>query len=137
MDVQQLLEAAHDTLMVKRVFGEPYERNGLMVIPVARVQAGGGGGHGNGPDGSAGEGGGYGLSARPAGVYVVAGDKVRWAPAVDINRIVVGAQVLAAVALLAVRGIVRARATPPQDAPVVQANLLTLRSILRARGRKA
>jgi len=38
---------------VKRVFGEPYEKNGVTVIPAARVQGGAGGGGGEGPQGQA------------------------------------------------------------------------------------
>lgn len=49
MDVQQLLENARDTLTVQRVFGDPYERDGVTVIPVARVQGGGGGRAGQRP----------------------------------------------------------------------------------------
>ena len=109
MDVEQLMERARDTLTVTRVFGEPYERDGLTVIPVARVGGGGGGGEGQEEGGSAGTGGGFGMSARPAGVYVLSGGRVRWEPAIDVNRIVVGAQVVALVALLVVRSIVKAR----------------------------
>ena len=104
VDVQQLLDGARDVLTVRRVFGEPYERDGLSLIPVARVKGGGGGGQG---DGSAGSGGGFGVSARPAGVFVIAGSTVRWEPALDLNQIIVGAQVVAVVALLAARAITR------------------------------
>ena len=44
MDVDALLAAAQDTANVKRVFGEPIERDGTLVIPVAVVAGGGGGG---------------------------------------------------------------------------------------------
>jgi uncharacterized spore protein YtfJ len=109
MDVQQLVEGVRDALTVRRVFGEAYERDGVTVIPVASVQGGGGGGHGEPPEGGGGEGGGIGLSARPAGVFTVVGERVRWEPALDINRIILGGQVVAVVALLAARGIVKAR----------------------------
>jgi uncharacterized spore protein YtfJ len=109
MDVQELMSGMRDTLTVKRVFGEPYERDGVSVIPVAKVSGGGGGGQGNGPEESTGEGGGFGMSAKPAGVYVVANGKVRWEPAVDITKIVVGAQMLAFLALLTIRGVLKAR----------------------------
>lgn len=49
------------------------------------------------------------MSAKPAGAFVLSGDRVRWQPCVDVNRIVLGSQVVAVVALLAVRAIVRAR----------------------------
>lgn len=38
MDVQDVITQARDAITVKRVFGEPYERNGVTVIPVARVK---------------------------------------------------------------------------------------------------
>ncbi len=40
MDVKETFEAARDSLTVRRVFGEPYERNGVTVIPTASVRAG-------------------------------------------------------------------------------------------------
>ena len=39
----------------------------------------------------------------------IAGQDVRWVPAVDINRIVLGGQIVAIVGLLVVRAIIRAR----------------------------
>jgi flavin reductase (DIM6/NTAB) family NADH-FMN oxidoreductase RutF len=80
------------------VFGEPYEKDGVPVIPVARVQGGGGGGQGDAPEGG-GSGGGFGLSARPAGVFTVKAGTVRWEPALDINRIIIGGQIVAAVGI--------------------------------------
>jgi uncharacterized spore protein YtfJ len=98
-------------LTVKRVFGESYEKDGVTVIPVARVQGGAGGGGGEGPDSQGkGSGSGFGLSARPVGVFVIRGDELTWRPAVDVNRIVLGGQVVAVVALLTIRAIVKARA---------------------------
>ena len=108
MDVQQLIGQARDALTVKRVFGEPYEKNGMTVVPVAKVMGGAGGGSGQGPGGEGrGEGGGFGMQARPVGVFVVRGDDATWRPAVDVNRLILGAQVVAVVALLAVRSILR------------------------------
>ncbi|HEX9375476.1 MAG TPA: spore germination protein GerW family protein [Actinomycetota bacterium] len=110
MQVQDVIAQARDTLTVKRVFGEPYERNGLTVIPVARVQGGGGGGSGESPDGTgSGSGGGFGMSARPVGAFVIRDGEMTWRPAVDVTRIVLGAQVVAVVALLTLRRIVKIR----------------------------
>ncbi len=114
MDVNELMQQTRDTLTVSRLFGEPYERNGTVVIPVAAVRGAGGGGHGEGagPDGAgtgSGSGGGFGLVAKPAGVYVIDGSSVSWRPAVDINRIILGGQIVAIVALFVLRSIVRAR----------------------------
>jgi len=53
---------------------------------------------------------GFGLTAKPAGAYVVReGGKVSWEPAVDPNRIVLGMQIVAIVALLVLRSILRKR----------------------------
>ena len=38
-------------------------------------------------------GGGFGLSATPAGAYVIRGGAVEWQPAIDVNRIVLGGQI--------------------------------------------
>jgi hypothetical protein len=71
------------------------------------VQGGGGGGQGDVPNGK-GLGGGGG-SAKPAGVFVLAGNDVRWQPAVDVNRIVAGAQIVVLAALLTIRAVAKAR----------------------------
>ena len=111
MDVQDVIAQARDALTVKRVFGEPYEKNGVTMIPVARVQGGAGGGGGEGPEGQGkGSGSGFGMSARPVGAFLIRGDEMTWRPAVDLNRIVLGGQIVAVVALLTVRTIVKARA---------------------------
>jgi uncharacterized spore protein YtfJ len=111
MDVQEVIGQARDAITVKRVFGDPYEKNGLTVIPAARVRGGAGGGGGEGPEGQgAGSGTGFGISARPVGAYAIRGDEVGWRPAVDVNRIILGVQVVAIVALLTLRTIVKVRA---------------------------
>lgn len=109
MDVQHLIEDVRDTLTVQRVFGPAQQRDGVTLIPVAVVRGGGGGGEGHESDGDTGHGGGIGLSAKPAGVFVLSADGVRWRPALDLNRLVAGAQIVAVVALLTVRSIVKAR----------------------------
>ncbi len=112
MDVQSVITQARDALSVKRVFGEPYEKNGATVIPVAKVQGGAGGGSGEDPNGGQrGSGTGFGLSARPVGAFVIRGNEMSWRPAVDVNRIILGGQIVAIVALLTLRSIVKARAT--------------------------
>jgi len=110
MEVNDVISQARDTLTVKRVFGDPYEKNGVTVIPAARVQGGAGGGGGEGPEGQGkGSGSGFGVSARPVGAFLIEGDEVTWRPAVDLNKIILGAQVVAVVALLTIRAIVKAR----------------------------
>ena len=122
MDVQEVLNHARDAMTVKRVFGDPYEKEGLTVIPVANVMGGAGGGSGTGvgakPEGASeeavengaagsGYGMGYGLRASPAGVYVVKGGEVEWKPALDMNRLTLQRAAVAVVALLVFRSIIR------------------------------
>ena len=110
MDVENLLARAADTLSVRRAFGTAYEKDGMLIIPVAIVAGGGGGGTERarrgklaaGPDDPPGEdamahdatpqdpehqeaGGGFGGLVLPSGAYVVKGDQVRWVPAVDVT----------------------------------------------------
>jgi uncharacterized spore protein YtfJ len=113
VDVGKTIEDAKDAITVRRVFGEPYVKNGVTLIPAARVQGGAGGGSGEGPSGEGhGGGAGFGLSAKPAGAYVIKGDEVSWRPAIDVNRVILGAQLVTLVALLVARSIVRSR--PPR-----------------------
>jgi uncharacterized spore protein YtfJ len=90
-NVQRALASARETITVRRVFGEAYERNGVSVIPAARIAGGGGGSaaQGDDPDESPGNGsaGGFGVRAQPAGVFVIDGKSVRWRAAVDVNRL--------------------------------------------------
>ena len=44
MDVENLLAKATDNLSVRRAFGTAYEKDGMLIIPVAMVTGGGGGG---------------------------------------------------------------------------------------------
>jgi uncharacterized spore protein YtfJ len=95
-NIDEILGRARDAITVRRVFGEPIEQDGLTVVPAAAVRGGGGGGgdsEGNG-------GGGFGVSARPVGAYVIREGEVRWRPAVDVNRLVLGWQLVSALALL-------------------------------------
>jgi uncharacterized spore protein YtfJ len=110
MDVGDLLTKASDNLSVRRAFGTAYEKDDMLIIPVALVAGGGGGGTarprhrdlaagpGNVPEGSpAGPdatqqdaermdaGAGFGGVVLPAGVYVVKGGQVRWVSAVDVT----------------------------------------------------
>jgi uncharacterized spore protein YtfJ len=122
MDVNEVLNHARDAMTVKRVFGEPYEKDGLTIIPVANVVGGAGAGGGMGrvigeaageadTDASgaaeAGYGMGYGVRATPAGVYVVKGGEVEWKPAMDMNGLAVQRALVAIVGLLVLRSIVR------------------------------
>jgi uncharacterized spore protein YtfJ len=110
MDAKEILEHARDALTVRRVFGDPIEKEGVLIVPVARVMGGAGSGSGEEREGGGrGGGGGWGGVAAPAGVYVIDGQDVRWQPAVDVNRVVLGGQVAFVVGLLVLRSILRAR----------------------------
>lgn len=109
-EVLETIERAKDAINVKRVFGDPYEKDDVIVIPAARVQGGGGAGGGEAPDGQgAGSGGGFGVNAKPAGAFVIHGDDVRWRPAIDVSKIILGGQVIAVAALLLAAVVIRAR----------------------------
>ena len=96
MNAEELIAQARETLGARREYGEPYERNGVTVIPVSSVRGGGGGGSDREGD----VGGGFGLMARPSGAWVIRGDEVAWRPAVDPGRILLGLELVAAAALL-------------------------------------
>ena len=119
MDVHEVMNHARDAMTVKRVFGDPYEKDGITVIPVASVMggagAGGGPGAGTKPESTseetgaadAGYGMGYGLRATPAGVYVIKDGAVEWKPALDTSRVVLWRAGVMVVGLLVFRSIVR------------------------------
>jgi uncharacterized spore protein YtfJ len=96
-----------------RVFGTPITQDGLTILPVAKVSGGGGGGGGTSPaeDGrdASGSGGGVGTSAKPLGVFVIKDGNVGWRPAVDVNKVIVGGQIIALAALVMIRAMVKAR----------------------------
>jgi uncharacterized spore protein YtfJ len=115
MDVEKLLAKASENLSVRRAFGTGYEKDGMLIIPVALVAGGGGGGTGPArargddsaerpggppPAGPAGQdaasqdsgrmdaGGGFGGLVLPSGAFVVKDGQVRWVPAVDTTIVV-------------------------------------------------
>jgi uncharacterized spore protein YtfJ len=134
MEVEELLSRLGESITVGRAFGPAYEKDGCLVIPVAWVAGGGGGGSGvhpktpdpagpqaalppatgsqpTGSDAAAkrpeGSGGGFGVVAWPLGVYVVRDGNVRWVPAIDVTRLIL---LSAAAIRLLVRGRSRRRA---------------------------
>lgn len=171
-ELAALTSAASDVFTVRRVFGEPYEYAGTLVVPVAKVLgshgiagahgdarlgirkgqqgpgapegedqptdqtpedgseqsgeqaappwAGGGPGHGHWhggpgrgqqwPFGSgrpAGRGvgqadtGGFATRVKPLGVFVIGENGTHWRPALDLNRVILGGQIVAAVSVVA------------------------------------
>lgn len=109
MNIEEVLAGARDSMTVQRVFGEPIERGGMTIIPVAKISGGGGGGGGTDEQGSGGSGGGYGVSAKPVGVYVIRDGTVSWQPAVDVNRVIIGGQVVMIVLFLMLRALIKSR----------------------------
>ena len=123
MNVTEILEDARDSISVQRVFGVPIEKNGVMVIPVARVMGGAGGGgedehEPTAVDGTPGEAGvhggagvsggmGFGVMAGPAGAYVVKGDQVAWQPAVSVERMTMIGGAIGILTLLILRSMLR------------------------------
>ncbi|GHH74021.1 hypothetical protein [Promicromonospora soli] len=118
-DLGRISEAVAESFGVRHVYGETIERDGVLVVPAARVWSSGGAGAGGpelgagpaAPEGPAdraelgagaepdvpadggGGGVGFGRMAEPAGAFVVDERGVRWVPAVNVNRIVLGGQV--------------------------------------------
>jgi len=105
MDLQHLAGDVSEAATVRRVFGDAHTTNGTTVIPVAAVR--GGGGAGESREGTRGFGGGFGLTASPAGVFVVKDDEVEWKPAVNATAVVLGGQLVAIVVMLAIRSIIK------------------------------
>jgi uncharacterized spore protein YtfJ len=102
MDVKDLLKRVGENLSVSRSFGTAYEKDGLLIIPVALVAGGGGGGGGpvsapkdeSDRDNSTADeaaGAGFGGVVLPVGAYVVKDEDVRWVPAVNVTLIVLAA----------------------------------------------
>jgi uncharacterized spore protein YtfJ len=109
-EFDQLLSDGMDSMTVKRVFGEPYESNGIVFVPVATIRGGLGRGEGEGSETApAGRGGGMGISARPIGAYRIKGDDVEWVPAIDVTRVIVTGQIVAIALLLVIRSVLKAR----------------------------
>lgn len=109
-DLLEQIGKAEEAFTVRRAFGEPFEKDGVIVIPAARVQGAVGGGGGEAPGGEGGgTGTGFAMNTKPFGVFVLKDGEVGWRPAVDVNRVILGAQVVAIVALLTVRAFAKAR----------------------------
>ncbi len=81
MKLPELANAMRDQLSVRRVYGEPVERDGVLVIPAAEVYGGGGGGA---EEGGTRQGLGFGGVARPVGAFVIRDGQVTWKPVIDV-----------------------------------------------------
>ncbi|MGN2637978.1 sporulation protein [Nocardia takedensis] len=102
MKVEEVLAKAGDSLTAKRVYAEPWEKDGLTVIAAAAVSGAGGGGGGTDEKGEGGSGVGFGVGAKPVGAFVIENGQLRWRPAVDVNRVIAVVGWVAAVALIVV-----------------------------------
>lgn len=115
--VLDTLREVVDNAAVGRVFGSPIQHGDLVVLPVAKVGGGGGGGSGTGPapDGqeNGGTGGGFGITAKPLGVFVLKNGKVTWRPAIDVNRVILGGQIVAVTGLLVLRALIKSGVVRP------------------------
>lgn len=110
---RDVTRTAADILTVRRAFGEPIREGDVTLVPVAKVLGGSGSGWGTGELGGSaalqssrgegsgsGGGGGFGVRVKPVGVYVVQGSTVTWRPALDLNRVILGGQLVGAFAAL-------------------------------------
>ncbi len=111
MELMDVIAKARESMTATIVFGEPVNQDGLTVIPAARVTGGAGGGTGQSGKGEGeqqtGQGGGFGLRSAPVGAFVIKDGEVSWRPAVDLNKVILGGQIVGIIALLALRSIVR------------------------------
>jgi hypothetical protein len=105
MNTQEILRGAQDAMTARRVFGDPIEVRGVTILPVATVGGGGGGGQRGNEEGGVG----FGIGARAAGVYVIRQDgSVSWRPALNLNLVILGGQLVGLAAILSLRSVLKA-----------------------------
>ena len=104
MDVQEMISKMQDAATVRRVYGEPYEKDGVTIIPTARISARGGSGAARGGEHS---GGGFRVDAEPVGAYVIKDGDVEWQPDLDLSGVIRRGQLVGMVALLVLWVVVR------------------------------
>jgi len=115
-DVPALLGRIGDSISGHKSFGPSYEKDGILIIPVAYVFGGGGGGESDEPvqpgkdktekpetNQKKGSGGGYGLVTWPIGAYVVQDGQVRWVPVIDPAMMMTSGALAIAVVLKSLR----------------------------------
>ena len=54
VNIEEAMAGARDALTVRRVYGDPYEKDGVTLIPAAAVKGGAGGGEGEPGEGKPG-----------------------------------------------------------------------------------
>ena len=131
MEIEEIIGQARDAVGVRRIFGEPYKRDGVTIIPAASIRGGSGGGGGAGTDFSesdeganspgaaddadegeqrptrvgSGGGAGFGLSGRPVGAFVIKDGEASWRPVIDVTGIVTRAMLLGGAVYIAARAL--------------------------------
>jgi len=105
VDPQLVLTGAQDAMTARRVFGDPISVEGVTVLPVATIGGGGGGGAKGAGNDNVGVG--FGLGARAAGVFVIRDGDAKWRPALNLNRVILGGQLVGMIAVLTAGLIVR------------------------------
>src|SRR5437870_11843110 len=101
MRVMDVVNEAKGAMRASEVFGTPHEKNGVTIIPAAKI-AGAAGGGGDQATPQAG-GVGFGVSWPPVGALGITGRDVRRPPALDPNRHTLWGRLAAVVALLTAR----------------------------------
>jgi uncharacterized spore protein YtfJ len=130
----EVLQGVRERLTASTSIGEPVRTPDVTIIPMVRVAGGGGGGAGIDHHGDAdaeadqGGGAGFGLQSRPVGAFVVRGSRVTWRPATDVNRIVLGGQIVGAVAILVAGTIIREMIRAGRDRRLLRSGLRHLQS---------
>ncbi len=109
MNATEVMERVREVVNVRATIGEPIQQDGVIIVPAAKIRGGVGGGEGHDGTEKQGSGGGFGVTSTPVGVFVLKDGSVSWRPAVDVNKIILGGQVVAIVALLTIRTILKAR----------------------------
>jgi uncharacterized spore protein YtfJ len=106
--IERLAEKLGAHASASAVFGQPVERDGVTVIPVAKVRYGFGGGAGSGHEGEKegeGGGGGGGLMASPLGYIEIQGGQATFKPIRDAANLAPLALAAGLGAWLALRGL--------------------------------
>ena len=103
MDAQLVLQRVEEAMTARRVFGDPLQLDGVTVLPVAVVGGGGGGGQKAESDSGVG----FGLGVKPAGVFVIRNGDVKWRPALNLNRVILGGQIVGLAAILTIGSLLR------------------------------
>lgn len=98
----KLAERLGGAATASAVFAAPVEREGMTVVPVAKVRWGFGGGFGPNKEGAEGSGGGGGVMARPMGFIEIREGQAQYRPLRDPLRLAATALVLPVSAAAAV-----------------------------------